>query len=268
MTLNRTTILGVIGVFVFLLGAAYAADRYSAMRAEQRAKLHLNLAVTKTENLVNQTHKILFDLSRTKAITTRDRAACTKLLKSYAARYKEYNGFLLADANGDVVCSNHPLTGPVTIADRSHFKAVMENGKFVSGEWIISRLNSEAILPFGYPVLDSNGRVGGMIGAGLNVAWLSEWAGTLGLPAGARFWLAGPRGMVIAHYPKPERVGEDVSEAEVFSRIEALRLEGKTEGVFKATGLDEVRRVYAFRTISDPKSFGGILELYVVVGIR
>lgn len=260
-------VFAVAGIGIVFAGAIWAANRYQGAYTEKNAKLFLNLVATKTQQLVNQTHKILLDLSRAKALQTADRTACNDLLASQLKQYEEYSGFVFADAQGNVVCSAPLTSEPINIGDRLHFKRAL-GGKFASGEWIVGRLTGETILPFGYPVLNSEGRVAGVVNAGLNLTWLSKWISRVGLSGDMRAWIMDPDGTVLAHYPKPERVGQNASDSEIFDHIMAARAEGKDEDVFNIEGLDGVKRIYAFRTITDPAAFGGLLELYVVAGIR
>ena len=121
MNINRPAIFTISGIVLILGVFLYFVEYYQADRSEKQAKLFLNLGATKVQRLINQTHEVLFDLSRSRVIKTRDRIACTELFNSYVERYKEYNGFLLADAKGDVVCSNHLLAGSGNIADPAPF---------------------------------------------------------------------------------------------------------------------------------------------------
>jgi hypothetical protein len=125
---------------------------------EQAMRLSLFVS-TDHERLIEDARQFLVTLARLPAVRDRNRAACNALFASLLTRQSSYANLGVIDADGEVFCSAHPMTGQVYAGDRIYFQRAIESRDFAIGEFQIGRITGKATLVFGYPVLDDTGSV-------------------------------------------------------------------------------------------------------------
>src|SRR5262249_51129190 len=113
---------------------------------------------------------------------------------------------------------------------------------------------------FGYPILSRSREVSGVVFAALDLVWLTQLAGDARIPDGASLSILDSQGTILARFPDTERwTGKPVPDAPLFQILQ-LREQATRE----LEGVDGVKRLYAFTTLSDKPKSG---QIYVVVGI-
>ncbi len=123
-------------------------------------------------------------------------------------------------------------------------------------------------LAVGLPVLEANGHVQAVIGAGLNVDALAQRIGANQFYQYASLILIDRNGTVVLRHPDPERfVGQDVAGTAIFQAAK-----GEKEGWIVAPGLSGNRRLFSFtpvgsRTDPDLYAFAGLTTDYIYSGV-
>src|SRR2546422_5134455 len=212
------------------------------------------------ERLTVQTQSMLARLAQLPALRQTAGAACDTLM---AARIREttyYANIGVADLNGNLVCSAVPLSGRVNVADRSYFWRAVTTADFAVGEYLVDRVTGKGAINFGYPVLDAQGHVTGVVYAALDLAWLNDFAANADLPPGSTITVLDRKGTILARFPDPDRwVGKTEPEAPIVAAI----VKGR-EGTADAPGLDAVPRLFGFVPL---RTGPGETALFLSVGI-
>ncbi len=235
--------------------------RSAAARVQAEAMQLVRLTSAEEKQLIDETRVLLIEMARYPEVRRRQDAACTALLRDLLRLYPRYANLGAADPAGNAFCSAVPFTQPVNIADREYFRRAVQTRGFAVGEYQIGRVTGKASVNAGYPLLDSTGQVQAVVFAALSLSWLNELAGEAQLPPGAALSVVDARGTILARHPEPERwVGRSLPEV---PSIKAILVKGG-EGTTEATGVDGVRRLYAFAPLTRSPQAGGP---FVSIGI-
>jgi len=225
--------------------------------ATEDALQFTRFVASQQSSVVDQARRLLSRLSQAPQLRG-DPASCSAYLQSVQEVEQQYIGVSLASANGDVICSSVPLSGPVNLGDREYFQRALQTREFVTGEYLLARVLNVPTLPFAYPLFGDDGQVTGVLVSGLDLTWLSDFVEQVALPHGGVLTVIDRNGVVLARYPDPGGyAGKAVSEVPL---VDALLEEG--EGTVQADGVDGVERLYAFAPLGGPDS-----GAYVSVGI-
>jgi signal transduction histidine kinase len=214
------------------------------------------------ERLIENARKLLASLARLTPVLDRNRAAaCNALFADLLTRHSSYANLGVIGADGIVFCSGLPMTDQVYVGDRAYFRRARETRDFAIGDYQIGRISGKATLNFGHPVLVNGGHVGVVLFAALDVTWLNELAGRVGLPAGSMLTVIDQHSTILARYPDHAKwVGKPMPESLVLKAIAAQQGNGTTEALSE----DGIPRLFSFAP------FGGTApsaNAYVSIGI-
>ena len=213
------------------------------------------------ERLIEGARKLLASLARLTPVSDRNRAAgCNELFADLLMRHSSYANLGVIGADGNVFCSGVPMTGQVYVGDRAYFRQARETRDFAVGDYQIGRITGKATLNFGHPVL-VNGHLRVVLFAALDLTWLNEFVGRVGLPAGSMLTVIDRHGTILARYPDHAKwVGKPMPESLVLKATAAQQGNGTTE----ARSEDGILRLFSFAP------FGGTASsanAYVSIGI-
>ena len=252
MRLLALVLLAVIPALGLILYSASAQRQLAVAKAEENALRLTHFAVDNQERLVEGTHQLLTTLAQLPEVREGG-AACHALLADLVAQYSFYTALSAIEPDGDVYCSSLQLNQPLNVADRPHIQRAFQTGDFTASEYQIGRILGRPVLGLAYPVLDKTGQVQAVIGAGLDLAWFSQFAAKAQLPAGATFTLMDSHGTILARYPDPEQwIGQPVPEAQLVQTILA-----QGEGTVEVASVDGISRLYAFTPLPALKAAEG-----------
>ena len=246
-----------IGLTLF----TFADQRHHA--TEQAKDTALQLAHTATssyERLILQTQSVLTGLAQLPALRQPIGMDCPKILRARMDEFLYYANIGVADIDGNLICSALPTNGRVNIADRPYFWRAVASGDFAIGEYQVGRVTGKGTINFGYPMLDARGRVGQVVYAALDLAWLNDFAANANLPPGSSVTVLDRKGTILARFPDSDAwVGKSEPEAPIV----AATISGG-EGTVEAAGLDGVARLYGFVPLQTGR---GGSALFLSVGI-
>src|SRR5690348_4179263 len=157
---------------------------------------------TEIDQITHGLQRLLGALAQLPAIRSMDRSACASLLHGLANRYPQDVGLAVAGLDGRVRCGSQPPATPVSIADR-RFLAAAAHG-FTVGTFTTSPLDGAPALPFGKPVLGTNGQATGVVVAYLPLQRLASDLERPALGAGQSLTVVDGDGVVLAHLPAGE----------------------------------------------------------------
>ncbi|MGE5602575.1 MAG: cache domain-containing protein, partial [Nitrososphaerales archaeon] len=199
-----------------------------------------------------------------------DTASCEQFLNHIYETTKGYRGLSIARPNGDVYCvaSARPFTQTLNTAHRSYFQKVLATRDFAIGDFQEGTVTGAPNISFGYPILDSQGAVKGVVWAAWSIERLNELTQNWRLPSGTSVLVMDSRGTVVTRFPQwQDWVGRQFRDSELFRHMVA-----RTEGAMRLPGLDGISRWFAFTTVGpDPVSLGELVSptdsvLYLAAG--
>lgn len=207
--------------------------RDEAVRAGQFGALELQRIVSGAEN-------VLIALAASPAIQQFNGSDCTAYLRRVAARLPQFLGIAVADGQGLIVCRPKPGAS-TTIGDRPYFKEVLKTRDFVVGEYTVSRISHQAILPLAMPVRDDQGKVAGVIVGALNLDWLGQRLAERKFARNSALTVTDRTGTIIARVPNVEKyLGTKVG-AQYLNLVTADQ-----PGTLRARGRDGIERIFGY----------------------
>jgi hypothetical protein len=193
--------------------------------------------------------QLLLAMAQLEAVKLRQPEACSALLGTLRSRYPSYSLLAAADAEGRIFCASGQTVA--SIADQSFFRRTIAHDGLAVGNYWVDPANGQKMINFAQQLNDSNGRLAGVIFAGLDLTWLSDHLKGNGLPPTSSKLIADHEGNIIARLPHPEEfVGKNMRASH--ERI----MDGAEAGWEEVTGVDGVTRIFGYVPSSlPPKDF-------------
>jgi PAS domain S-box-containing protein len=261
---GRLILLVFIAIVPALFLILYNAKRdrdVSAARIEEDAQRIVKIAAARQARFIDSARQLLNILAEVPDVRPGNQASCNRFMKNLVERHSVFANLGVLDRKGNLVCSAVPFSGAVNLSDRAYFRRAEGSKAFAIGNYQIGRVTGRGTINFGYPVLDPSGEVGAVVFAALDLSWLTQLTGDVRLPMGASLSILDSQGTIVARFPEPGKwVGRPVPDAPLFQILQLRDQETK-----ELMGVDGVRRLYAFSTLSGKAEAG---QLYVIVGIR
>lgn len=175
---------------------------------------------------------------------------CEPILTKLKARFESYSQLGAADLSGKVFCSSG-VSGPAFVSDMEFFKRAMTADGLAVGNYFIDPASKEKMIHFAHRFRDNQGKIAGVVFAGLDLNWLSEHLKERGLTASQSILIADRLGNIIARLPHPEQlVGKNMRKSH-----EGI-MDGDRAGWEEAKGVDGVERIFGYVPAQlSPKDF-------------
>src|SRR3982074_3499860 len=190
--------------------AIQAYNEFDLRRARQvevqnHALSLARLAAAEEQQIVQGSRHVLIAMSELPSIKTRDSQACDSYLAAIQQRFPAFIRFLVTDLNGRSFCNTNSDHRPINIAARPYFANIVKTGQFTVGEFSKGLATDRNIVQFALPFYGDDGRMGGVIVAGLGLDWLADYIARKGVPEGAALAITDRNGIYLARYPHNER---------------------------------------------------------------
>lgn len=256
LVLILVAVLPVIVFIIYTLINNYNQSKQYALNSLSQYAEAFSFEQNKSIEAVRQ---LLIAFSNTPDIVNSNPFACNAFLKKQIVDYKRYANFGVADINGNIICSAIETSKKINIGDENYFKDVLQTKSFASGKYRVGKITGKSVLNFGYPLVGNNGNIFGVVFASLDLSWQNTFLEN------------------FTHDPETVLLVIDREATILSSSINADRWVGKTfpkdtlvqgvlekgEGMIEVIGLDNIKRFYSFKKLSDT----GKTPSYVVVGI-
>lgn len=233
-----------------------------ARAAESAATEQLALArLTRAQNLemILSTEQLMSWAALFPEVSLGDRAACTRRLNELFKSLADYRGMSVSGLDGSTNCiaAPAPVSGTLQMADRPYFRNVMESERFAIGNLDIGAGLRRPDITFGMPIYGKDGQIARVLGATIDVDSLNRRLIGANFPKDALLILTDVNGQIILRSNNPEEyIGRN------FLMEQLIGDGGAKEGVQYATGLDGIRRQWAWSAID----YGDETVFYVLVG--
>jgi signal transduction histidine kinase len=190
--------------------AIQAYNEFDLRRARQvevqnQALSLAKLAAAEQQQIVQGIRQVLIAMSELPSIKARDSQACDAYLAAIQQRFPAFIRFLVTDLNGRSFCNTNSDHRPINIAARPYFANIVKTGQFTVGEFSKGLATDRNIVQFALPFYGDDGRMGGVIVAGLGLDWLADYIARKGVPEGAALAITDRNGIYLARYPHNER---------------------------------------------------------------
>ncbi len=165
--------------------------------------------------------------------------AASRMLSAFRAEVgKDYETMFLADRNGAIFADAvGGSTLGVQVGDRDYFRQALA-GQITMGQVVFSKSSQKPVTVIAAPVKGEGGEVAAVLGAVLNIDFLTSRVSSFQIGHTGYAFMAGKDGIIIAH-PKPEFVLKlNIRTVEGMEKISARATGGQTgveSYVFKGT---------------------------------
>jgi len=198
------------------------------------------------ERAVQSTRQFLMTLANVPEIQNIKTPVSNSLLGELLKQNPLYSTLFIVNAEGIVCSSAHPLPpAPVSVAQRKYFQDTVRSKEFSVGEYAICPAVKRPVLHFAYPIVDTAGRVSGIIGVSLDLARYARMFPMNKLPQGTTLSFSDHQGTLLFRYPGKEdnKPKPDLPEIIAYMSTQAR------EGVFPFRGEDGSKRLIAYQTM-------------------
>jgi len=194
--------------------------------------------------------QLLLALAQLDPVKSLQPAACSALFSKLKSRYANYSFLGAADITGRVFCVSGP-TSFSRVTDQPFFTRALAQPELAVGNYWIDPVSNQGTIHFAERFEDGNGHTGGVVFAGLDLAWLSDHLKKRGLSPTASILIADREGNIIARLPHPELlVGKNMRTSH-----EPI-MDGDGAGWEEAVGVDGTTRIFGYVPAAlPPKDF-------------
>jgi signal transduction histidine kinase/CheY-like chemotaxis protein len=218
-------------------------ERAWAMQILQdRARLLVSHALDNLQGKLEDTERLLNELARDVQVTSGG-SGCEDVLAHHSSIYKWGNTFRLIGVNGDVVCSDHPVSKKLSAGEGSFIRSIRTPGL------VIGNLNAEGelgklTLTAALPIFEAEKLVG-ILSANISSDIFGGNFVSLVSDRDISMFIMNQSGELVLHYPPlTNLIGRNVSDWEI-----ARKAFDRAEDIEETDDFDGKRRLFIFRTL-------------------
>src|SRR6266550_1038327 len=184
--------------------------------------------------------QLLVALGELDEVQKRDAQECTATFTKLKARFQSYSRLGAADQNGKVFCSSGQ-GAEESVADTEFFKRAIADDKLAVGNYFVHPATKEKMIHFAQQFRGPDGKLAGIVFAGVDLKWLAEHLKERGLTPSQSILIADRLGNIVARLPNGDAlVGKNMRKSH-----EDI-MDGYTAGWEEAAGVDGVTRIFGF----------------------
>jgi signal transduction histidine kinase/CheY-like chemotaxis protein len=206
--LSRLFVLVAVAILPVIAIQAYnelALRRSREVEVQNQALSLARLSAADQQQIVQGIRQVLIAMSELPSIKTRDSQACNAYLAALQQRFPAFITFLVTDLKGGSFCDTNSDHRPISIAARAYFASILRTGAFTVGDFSAGLSTGRTVIQFALPFYGDNGRMGGVIVAGLSLDWLADYIARKGAPEGTALAITDRNGTYLARYPDNRR---------------------------------------------------------------
>lgn len=235
------TVISLLPALVILTLVFVSLRNDADRRLRDEAVVSAKIATLEMNRIVGGVESVLLAMSNSPVVRAGNAGLCDEYLASVIEVTPELSDAAIADAKGNVVCRSSTNKKSINIADRDYFQAVQSKGISVTGTYSIGRVSGRKTLPIAMPLGKDGAWPGGVIAAGLDLAWLGTRLKERDFLKGNALTIADRNGTILAREPFPERfVGIKIPDAYIHL-VNAAK-----NGTEEVVSLDGTRRVIGY----------------------
>jgi len=197
------------------------------------------------ERVMGSTRQFLMTLAKFPDIQNLNLTASNRLLESLLKQNPLYGNIIVLNAQG-ILCSSARPDRSTSMASSKFFQDVVKTRDFSVGEYVICQSLNRPALHLAYPITDANGKFRGSVGVSLDIARYARMFSMEKLPQGSTLSISDHRGVLLYAYPENGNNMPRTDLPDTIGYMSKLPYQGR-EGVFTYAGVDDVRRLNAYR---------------------
>ena len=235
------SLLPVLAIFVYT-----ALDRRSKVIEDAKANaLQVVRDVAFQQKQVAETTRhLLMTVTKVPDVRNQNAPACNKLFGELLNENPVYADIFSANAGGLIFSSGRPFM-PYNVSKRKFFLDMVRTKDYAVGEYIVGGITKRSVLPFAYPVLGGEGRMTGLVVAGVDLQYYGQIFSDSRLPSGSELILTDHRGVRLYTQPEHEKYVGKADLPDMFDRMSG----GPDEGTFPAIAIDGTKHLYAYKRL-------------------
>src|SRR5713101_578833 len=192
------TILAVLPTLGLALFMAAEHRRLKTLDVQEHSRHLVRVIADRHEQLIEGTRQLLTSLAQMPEAYQGDPAMCNALFATLLQGHPSYTNLGALQPDGTTFCSALPLkANAINVSDRAYFQRVLATRDFAMGDFQIGLLTGKPIVVFASPVLGATQAVQAVLFAALDLAWLTQFATAVQLPAGMTLTVVDHRGTVL-----------------------------------------------------------------------
>lgn len=249
-------LFAVLPALVLTFIADLEMRRLREAQARENTLRLTRLAAGDLIQVIEGTRQLLVGLVQLSEVRQTDPAQCNTLFTDLLNQYPYYINLGVVEADGRLFCGARP-TATFSI-NRDSLRDLFKTPNFSIGGYQIDPATGEGTILFGYPVSNRLSTARAVVFAALNLSWFDSLETEAQLPERAVLVVMDQQGTILARYPHPQKwSGKSVRDTVLAQAI----LSGEDEGVAEVSGLDGVRRLYAFTVIRDTSKVAMVVSI-------
>jgi diguanylate cyclase (GGDEF)-like protein len=220
----------------------------AAMRAERTARAHADVielarrGVEAQEQTISSVRALLQIVARVYARVPFEANDCNRYLTDFTANVPWLEVLSVAGPNGQIVCSTTADAIGLNVGDRAHFQNALHAREFALSDYLVNRIHRTPMMIATFPVIADNGAVKGVVLGSVNLQWMDKLAAHATQQPGSSVLLVDGSGTLIsASTDVNDFIGQQFADRPLVHAILA-----HNEGSMTMTGLDGVRRIFAY----------------------
>ncbi len=253
-------LLAILPGFGLTCYLGFEQRRQAVADAKEDALQLARLTAGNQARLFEAERQLLVTIAELPEVLGGDAVVCNALLADLRQRYVRYVNLTVVAPDGETSCSALPFTPPVSAARRSWFERATQTRSFVVGDYQVGTITGQATINVAYPILGTAHQIRAIVSAALDLGWLNQLLAEAQPPEGTTLSMIDRTGVIVAHYPDPERwVGRSSADAPIVRTVLA-----QGEGAADLPDLDGMARLFAFKPLVGS---GQDASLFVFVGV-
>jgi diguanylate cyclase (GGDEF)-like protein len=257
----RLVILALLAVVPLMVDRVRLLEATRSERIADAAAEVLDIARRGAEGqreIINTARAMTQIMARAYLSTLARGETCNFYLSDLAGSMPWLNGISIVGENGLIICSSVTTAIGIDLSDRPHYRMAIESNDFVVSNYLVGRVNRKPAFVAIYPTRAIDATTNAAVVASVDLQWVSKLLAALERKPGSSAMLVDGNGTLLA--------GDTAVNAKLGTRIDdtpLLRaLDNRDEGVARAEGLDETRRIFGFVRVpaSDARLIVGLNE--------
>jgi PAS domain S-box-containing protein len=238
-------LMAALPAIVIIVFAGLDNRQRAVSNAEQKLQaFSRQLAEMQTQTTLT-TKTFLEGLALLPEVRQAETEACTRLFANLLKINPGYAALHLVDLSGNIVASGNARK-PANFAHTRHFKDTLSTKAFAPGEYILGVTLHIPVFTFGYPVLNDQGEIRGVLLTSIRLDTYGDVFKHTRFPENSFVGVCDRNGLRLFRYPENSAtgLGEPIKPS-----VFAHAVSGPSEGLLLEAGTDGVTRILAFQKL-------------------
>lgn len=250
--------LPALSLSVFNFWRIYNIEKNSA---EEQSVFLAKLTAVRQEQAAHETRELLSLLTQFPQLKNPKNPECNEILKNILEKYEEYTNIALLGPDGNVICSGIATEQLTNVSYREYFQKMIQEKKFIMGEYMIGSMSNKPVLPFIQPIFNSKEEIVNSIVVFRDLSWLHDFNSKVDLNERTTLLITDENLIILDCFLEEDNcIGKDLGTSDLAIHIFKER---KKEGVVNSVLLGEVEKKYFFTSVDLENSSN---RIYIIVG--